>query len=85
MSNPFDDLETHIPGRLLAVEGLLTLILRQRTGVAKLAAQAEAIVDSIETALITKADVPASPHQLATFKVARAALDKISTEARRGR
>jgi hypothetical protein len=72
-------LRRRIPGRLLAVEVLLTLLLRQRTGVAS-----EAIVESIETALIAEAKGESRPQQLTLFRVARAALEKISVEARRG-
>jgi hypothetical protein len=64
------------------VEVLLTLLLRQKTGIAKMLAQAEAIVDATETALIAAADGEASPHQLAIFEIAHASLNKIATEAR---
>lgn len=78
--NPVDDLATQLPGRMLAIEVLFTLLLR-RIAVASardVLKEAADVIDAIETEISKQAS---SQYQIAVFEVARQTLEKITREA----
>jgi dsDNA-specific endonuclease/ATPase MutS2 len=78
--NPVDDLAVQLPGRMLALEVLFTLLLR-RVAVASAKSvlrEAADVIDQIESD-ITKEK--SSDYQLAMFEAARESVQKIAREA----
>lgn len=76
MTNPLDNLNTQLPGRLLAVECLLILLLSQKTNAAKLLQLADTMVAQAE-AQIFQEGAGNETYALEMFNAARANLDMI--------
>jgi len=76
MTNPLDNLNTQLPGRLLAVECLMVLLLSQKTNAAKLLQLADTMVAQAE-AQIFQEGVGNEAYALEMFNAARASLDMI--------
>ena len=76
MTNPLDNLNTQLPGRLLAVECLLILLLGQKSNAAKLLQLADTMVAQAE-AQIFQEGVGNETYALEMFNAARANLDMI--------
>lgn len=78
MSNPPNDLGMQIPGRLIAIEVLLTHLLRQNSSARKLLDEAMSTINTMEGTVIRKSSGATSAYQIAVFKVARASLRNIA-------
>ncbi|MBN8960544.1 MAG: hypothetical protein J0H71_05385 [Rhizobiales bacterium] len=76
MTNPIDNLNTQLPGRLLAVEALLIALLSQKSNAGKLIEAADTLLASAETE--TFQENPRSPADVLTmYTAARRSLDMI--------
>lgn len=84
---PLDALNVQLPGRILTLEVLMVLLLRQKPGAMKLLREAGDILDSIESninaTLMGGTDDNARKYQLLVFEAAREQLLKIEGEVRR--
>lgn len=80
---PIDDLAVQLPGRLLAVEIVLTLLLRRKTDAARILAGAETILSTIEADEMHRGPEQSKGYALNYFAAARMSLDKMAEEARR--
>jgi hypothetical protein len=78
MSTPNDEMNVQLPGRLITIEILLVLLLRQKPDAARIMREADALLQGIEANL--HADEP-SAYALDVLSAARAALDKLTAEA----
>jgi hypothetical protein len=76
-----DELRVQLPGRLITIEILLVLALREKPDVARIMREADAMLTSIEDRLY-ESETP-SAYALEVLSEARAALDKITAEATR--
>ena len=83
MANPFDELEVQLPGRLMTVEVLLTLLLREKSNARRLLVEAEKIIANYEAALIADGIGQENQYALKVFAVARASLDSIAARTRK--
>ncbi len=83
MTNPVDDLTVQLPGRLLALEMLVSLLLRRKGGLSKLLIEADQMLGQIEVARHAEADDPDGDRVTTMFAIARESLDKIGATARR--
>jgi hypothetical protein len=77
MAGPNDELNVQLPGRLITIEILLVLLLRQKPDVARITREADAMLQKIEADL----HEGASPYVVDVLSAARAALDKLTEEA----
>ena len=77
MAGPNDELNVQLPGRLITIEILLVLLLRQKPDVARIMREADAMLQEIEVDL----HEGASPYVVDVLSAARAALDKLTEEA----
>jgi uncharacterized membrane protein YgaE (UPF0421/DUF939 family) len=80
MSSPSNDLNVQLPGRLIALEILVVLLLRQKPDAERMMREANAMLQAIETQLHEAGD-EFSEHARQVLSAARAALDKLSAEA----
>ena len=78
MTGPNDELNVQLPGRLITIEILLVLLLRQKPDVARIMREADALLQGIEADLH---DGATSVYALEVLSAARAALDKLTAEA----
>lgn len=76
--NPFDELNVQLPGRLYAVEILLTLLLRDKANSRKLLLEADAHLNRMEEVLHAEGIGSENDYALKIFAVARTSLDTIS-------
>jgi hypothetical protein len=77
MAGPNDELNVQLPGRLITIEILLVLLLRQKPDVARIMREADAMLQEIEVDL----HEGASTYVVEVLFAARAALDKLTEEA----
>src|SRR4051794_37874821 len=82
-ANPTDQLNVQLPGRMMAVEILLVLLLRQKANVGKLFAMADEILTVLEASEVKNAPPERARYTLQVFGSARASLDHLSGEAQR--
>lgn len=80
MQNPLDQTEVHLPGRLLAVETLMIMLLREHPDAGKILQATDASLAAAETKLAREG--AHTPYALAMFAMARENLDAISTYVR---
>lgn len=80
-TSPLDALNVQLPGRLLAVEILLVLLLRQKSNASQLLAQADEILTTLEA---NEMKHRATDYALHMFAAARANLDQIASQTRVG-
>ncbi len=81
--DPLDQLNVQLPGRLMTLEILIVLLLRQKSNVGRLLAQADEILTVLETNEFKNGPPAVAEYALHVFAAARESLDKLSTEARR--
>jgi hypothetical protein len=81
--DPLDQLNVQLPGRMLAVEIVLVLLLRQKSNVGRLMASADEILTLLETNEFNTGPAATANYALHVFAAARQSLDKLSAEARR--
>lgn len=79
-ANPIDEMEVQLPGRLLTVEILLTLLLREKASSGRLMAQARQILQHVENEIIQSTPADKLAYPFAMFATARAALDKVARD-----
>ena len=77
MAGPNDELNVQLPGRLITIEILLVLLLRQKPDVARIMREADAMLQGIEADL----HEGASAYVVEVLSAAHAALDKLTEEA----
>lgn len=82
MTNPMDELNVQLPGRLMTVEILVTLLLREKANARKLLVAAENQLGHLEGAVL--ADTPAQHRDYAMkmFEAARQNLDAFNRNVR---
>ena len=78
MTSPNDELNVQLPGRLITIEILLVLLLRQKPDAARIMREADAMLEGIEANLH---EGDPSVYALEVLSTARAALDKLTAEA----
>jgi hypothetical protein len=84
MTNPMEDLNTQLPGRLLAVESLLILLLGEHPNARKIFDAADAMLSASE-AQTFRDGIANKAYALEMFAAARGNLDAIRENARRVR
>jgi hypothetical protein len=72
--SPFDQLNIHLPGRMLVAEILLTLLLRRSSKAGQMLKQADDRLGQLEAALMEQG--AHSDYALAVFAAARETLDE---------
>jgi len=80
---PLDDHGVQLPGRLMAIEIILVLLLRQKSNAGRLLADAERILTAIEANEMANGPPSEREQALNYFAVARISIDKFAEEARR--
>jgi hypothetical protein len=78
VSDPHDELSVQVPGRLIAIEILLVLLLRQKPDIVRIMREADAILQGIEADLHERSS---SVHVLDVLSAARAAMDTLTEQA----
>jgi len=78
--NVFDQLEHQVPARLLAIELVLVLLLREKPRGRKLLAEALATLDAIEAETLKGLTPEQEERTVIMFEIARASIDKMRTE-----
>ncbi|MDP3407261.1 hypothetical protein [Bosea sp. (in: a-proteobacteria)] len=78
MANPMDDIEVQVPGRLLALEILVTLLLREKANSRKLLAEAERHLAKVEAEALTELSPETRERALQMFEAARTSFDVIN-------
>ena len=82
MAAMLDDLSVRLPGRLLTLEIVLTLLLRERAGADRLLAEADAILAKIEAEVYAPGVSETDGYAPKMFAAARETLDQIAHEAK---
>jgi hypothetical protein len=80
--NPLDQLNVQLPGRLLAVEVVLVLLLRQKANVGRLLAEADEILTMLESNEMAQTGSQTARYALEVYQAARANLDHLGAQAR---
>lgn len=81
MSSPLDELAVQLPGRALATEIVVTLLLRQRADAAEILAQAEVILSEYETHILADPETTRPEYALEMFAAGREQLDGYARNA----
>lgn len=83
--NPLDELNSQLPGRLIAVEVLLTLLLRKKADAAKILREADGIVTLYESEVTRDGLGVENDYALKMFNAARESLEAIGRNVLHGR
>ncbi|WP_371346246.1 hypothetical protein [Ancylobacter sp. IITR112] len=78
--NPLNELNVQLPGRLMTLEILVTLLLREKAGSGRMLAQARQALSHIEAEILRTTPPGELDYPFAIFAAARAAVDKIAAE-----
>lgn len=81
--NPMDQLNVQLPGRLLVVEVLLTLLLRGLSRKRHILRDADGIIAHLETEVLKTTPQETTRYAMEVFTAARFNLDKLAQEALR--
>lgn len=81
-ADPLEPINVHVPGRMMAVEILLVLLLRQKSNVGRLLREADEILSMLEANEMAQVTPEDADQALKVFQAARASLDNLSTQAR---
>lgn len=81
--SPLDELAVQLPGRLMAIEIVLVLLLRQKANAGRLLAGAETILSHLEANEMANGPDDAKDYALKCYATARESLDKMALEVRR--
>lgn len=80
--NPLDELNSQLPGRLIAVEVLLVLLLRKKADAASIMRNADEIVMTLEAAEMRHAAGEHRDYALKIFNAARESLESLTQRVR---
>lgn len=81
--SPLDDLGVQLPGRIMALEIVTVLMMRQKANAGRLLHEADEILTILENREMKSNPPGARGYALNVFTAARLSLDKIAAEARR--
>jgi hypothetical protein len=79
MPSPHDEMNVQLPGRLIALEILVVLLLRQNPDAEQMMRDADAMLSAIEAQMHELQD-EASDYAREVLSTARAAINKLSAE-----
>jgi len=84
-ANPLDELGSQLPGRLIAVEVLLVLLLRKKPDAVKMLREADGIVTLLESEVTRDGLGREGDYALKIFNAARESLENIGGQVLRRR
>lgn len=80
---PLDELNVQLPGRMLALEIVVTLLLRQKANPRAIMQAADERLTALEALEIPLAETRGSDYALKLFAAARENLDTMAAQSRR--
>ncbi len=83
--NPLDDLRVQLPGRLITLEVLVTLLIAEKATAGRILRDADQTLALYESEIVGKRTGDDVTYAMKMFEASRAALDMIGRNARRAR